>query len=147
MSEAKAMLEKLLQGQHLTESEAGDLMRTLAEGTLEPAQAGALLAALLPLTGCEPPSSTPVTRADYLGSAVCADCHLAVEFRGGYLPEPLGEGAVRLAVVDEYVDATEFAQNALNKTFECLCVCEVAGHGTGRAAIAFYLPRNLFERA
>ncbi len=46
MSEAKAMLEKLLDGGHLTEAEAGDLMRQLAEGTLEPAQAGALLAGL-----------------------------------------------------------------------------------------------------
>ena len=46
MSEAKMMLEKLLDGAHLSESEAGGLMRTLAEGSLEPAQAGALLAAL-----------------------------------------------------------------------------------------------------
>ncbi len=44
--DSKALLEQLLDGQHLSEEQAGDLMRLLAEGALEPARAGALLAAL-----------------------------------------------------------------------------------------------------
>lgn len=40
------MLEQLLNGQSVTEAEASELMRLLAAGSLEPAQAGALLAAL-----------------------------------------------------------------------------------------------------
>ena len=44
--EAKPILEQLLDGRDLTEAQAGDLMRLLAAGALEPAQAGALLAAL-----------------------------------------------------------------------------------------------------
>ena len=44
--DAKALLERLLDGESVSEAEAGELMRTLAAGTLEPAQAGALLAAL-----------------------------------------------------------------------------------------------------
>ncbi len=42
----KELLEQLLEGQAITEEQAGDLMRLLAEGSLAPAQAGALLAAL-----------------------------------------------------------------------------------------------------
>jgi anthranilate phosphoribosyltransferase len=45
-TDSKALLEQLLEGTHLQEAQAGELMRLLAEGTLEPAQAGALLAAL-----------------------------------------------------------------------------------------------------
>lgn len=45
-SEAKTLLDKLLDRQHLTEIEAGDLMRMLGEGAVDPVQAGALLAAL-----------------------------------------------------------------------------------------------------
>jgi len=43
---AKDLLEHLLQGEAITEAQAGDLMRLLAEGSMEPAQAGAMLAAL-----------------------------------------------------------------------------------------------------
>jgi len=46
MSDSKQMLEDLLGGQHLSEAEAGELMRLLASGDTEPARAGALLAAL-----------------------------------------------------------------------------------------------------
>jgi anthranilate phosphoribosyltransferase len=42
----KDMLEQLLGGQHLSEEQAGTLMRLLADGSLEPARAGALLATL-----------------------------------------------------------------------------------------------------
>jgi anthranilate phosphoribosyltransferase len=42
----RALLEQLLEGSSITEQQAGDLMRLLADGALEPAQAGALLAAL-----------------------------------------------------------------------------------------------------
>jgi anthranilate phosphoribosyltransferase len=45
-TDAVAMLEQLLNGKALTEAQAGDLMRRLAEGNLAPALAGALLAAL-----------------------------------------------------------------------------------------------------
>lgn len=45
-TDSAALLEQLLNGQHLSENGAGDLMRMLAGGELEPAQAGALLAAL-----------------------------------------------------------------------------------------------------
>lgn len=45
-TDAKAMLETLLNGKALSQTQAGDLLRLLAEGSLEPAQAGALLAAL-----------------------------------------------------------------------------------------------------
>jgi anthranilate phosphoribosyltransferase len=45
-TDAKAMLETLLNGKALTEAQAGDLMRLLADGSVAPAQAGALLAAL-----------------------------------------------------------------------------------------------------
>lgn len=41
-----AMLNRLLDGQSLSENEAGDLMHTLAAGELDPALAGALLAGL-----------------------------------------------------------------------------------------------------
>ena len=34
--DSKALLEQLLDGQHLSEAQAGDLMRLLAEGVLEP---------------------------------------------------------------------------------------------------------------
>jgi anthranilate phosphoribosyltransferase len=44
--DSQSLLEQLLNGEHLTEDQAGDLMRLLAEGTLEPARAGGLLAAL-----------------------------------------------------------------------------------------------------
>jgi anthranilate phosphoribosyltransferase len=44
--QSKDMLEQLLDGQHLSEEQAGSLMRLLAEGALEPARAGALLATL-----------------------------------------------------------------------------------------------------
>jgi anthranilate phosphoribosyltransferase len=44
--ESKQLLEQLLSGQHLSEAQAGALMTLLAEGALEPARAGALLAAL-----------------------------------------------------------------------------------------------------
>ena len=44
--DSKAMLEQLLEGQHLSEEQAGELMCLLADGSLEPARAGALLAAL-----------------------------------------------------------------------------------------------------
>lgn len=43
---AKEILERLLAGQDMTESEAGDLMSLLADEELSPASAGALLAAL-----------------------------------------------------------------------------------------------------
>ena len=42
----RALLEQLLEGHSITEQQAGDLMRLLADGALAPAQAGALLAAL-----------------------------------------------------------------------------------------------------
>jgi len=45
-TDAKELLERLLEGQAISEAQAGDLMRLLAEGALEPAQAGAILAAL-----------------------------------------------------------------------------------------------------
>lgn len=45
-TDAKAMLEQLLNGRHLSEAEAAELVRLLAEGNLPAAQAGALLAAL-----------------------------------------------------------------------------------------------------
>jgi anthranilate phosphoribosyltransferase len=45
-TDAKGLLERLLEGQAISEAQAGDLMRLLAEGALEPAQAGAILAAL-----------------------------------------------------------------------------------------------------
>jgi anthranilate phosphoribosyltransferase len=44
--DSKALLEQLLDGQHLSEGQAGELMQLLAEGSLEPARAGALLVAL-----------------------------------------------------------------------------------------------------
>jgi anthranilate phosphoribosyltransferase len=44
--DSKALLEQLLIGQSITAAEAGELMRLLADGSLEPARAGALLAAL-----------------------------------------------------------------------------------------------------
>ncbi len=44
--DSKALLEHLLDGMHLSEAQAGETMRLLAAGTLEPARAGALLAAL-----------------------------------------------------------------------------------------------------
>ncbi len=44
--DSQALLEHLLSGLHLSEGQAGDMMRLLAEGSLEPARAGALLAAL-----------------------------------------------------------------------------------------------------
>ena len=40
------ILEQLLSGADLSEAAAGDVMRLLAEGSLEPAMAGALLVAL-----------------------------------------------------------------------------------------------------
>jgi anthranilate phosphoribosyltransferase len=43
---SKDMLERLLDGQPIGEEQAGELMRLLADGSLEAAQAGALLAAL-----------------------------------------------------------------------------------------------------
>lgn len=43
---ATQTLDQLLDGAHLNEAAAGELMETLATGTLAPAQAGALLAAL-----------------------------------------------------------------------------------------------------
>jgi len=45
-AEAKQLLEQLLDRQHLSEQQAGDTMRLLASGELEPVQAGAMLAAL-----------------------------------------------------------------------------------------------------
>jgi anthranilate phosphoribosyltransferase len=42
----KHTLERLLRRENLTRSESADLLNTLASGTIEPAQAGALLAAL-----------------------------------------------------------------------------------------------------
>ena len=44
--DSQSLLEQLLNGEHLTEDQAGDLMRLLAAGKLEPARAGGLLAAL-----------------------------------------------------------------------------------------------------
>lgn len=44
--DSKALLEQLLDGKHLSEAQAGDTMRLLADGEIEPARAGALLAAL-----------------------------------------------------------------------------------------------------
>lgn len=44
--DVRELLDQLLEGQAITEAQAGDLMRLLAEGSLEPAQAGAILAAL-----------------------------------------------------------------------------------------------------
>jgi anthranilate phosphoribosyltransferase len=44
--DSKELLEQLLEGQAISAEQAGDLMRLLAEGSLAPAQAGALLAAL-----------------------------------------------------------------------------------------------------
>lgn len=43
---AKSLLEQLLNGRHLSEEQAGETMRILAAGEIEPARAGALLAAL-----------------------------------------------------------------------------------------------------
>ncbi len=43
---SKNLLEQLLNQRHLSEQQAGDTMRMLAAGALEPARAGALLAAL-----------------------------------------------------------------------------------------------------
>ncbi|MDH3978607.1 MAG: anthranilate phosphoribosyltransferase, partial [Gammaproteobacteria bacterium] len=43
---SKELLEQLLGGSHLSEAQAADLMRMLAEGAVEPARAGALLATL-----------------------------------------------------------------------------------------------------
>ncbi|MDJ0927217.1 MAG: anthranilate phosphoribosyltransferase [Gammaproteobacteria bacterium] len=45
-TETRALLERLLEGANLTEAEANRLMRTLADESLSPAAAGALLAAL-----------------------------------------------------------------------------------------------------
>jgi anthranilate phosphoribosyltransferase len=45
-NDSQAMLEQLLEGQHLSEAQAGELMRLLADGSLDPARAGALLVAL-----------------------------------------------------------------------------------------------------
>ena len=45
-TDSRELLEHLLNGQHLSEAQAGDCMRVLAAGELEPARAGALLAAL-----------------------------------------------------------------------------------------------------
>ncbi len=45
-TDTRQMLDNLLNGESLTADQAGELMNLLAEGTLEPAQAGALLAAL-----------------------------------------------------------------------------------------------------
>ena len=45
-TDPKAFLERLLDGEHLTEAEANQLMRLLADDKLSPAAAGALLAAL-----------------------------------------------------------------------------------------------------
>ncbi|MBT8422975.1 MAG: anthranilate phosphoribosyltransferase [Gammaproteobacteria bacterium] len=45
-NDSRALLEQLLDGKHLSEAQAGDTMRILATGELEPARAGALLAAL-----------------------------------------------------------------------------------------------------
>ena len=45
-NEFSAVLERLLDGNSMTEGQAADLMRSLADGALEPALAGALLAAL-----------------------------------------------------------------------------------------------------
>ena len=44
--DSKVLLEQLLDGGHLSEAQAGDVMRLLAAGEVEPARAGALLAAL-----------------------------------------------------------------------------------------------------
>jgi len=44
--DARDLLDQLLEGQAITEAQAGGLMRLLAEGSLEAAQAGAILAAL-----------------------------------------------------------------------------------------------------
>ena len=44
--DSRLLLEQLLSGQSISEQEASDLMRLLAAGSLEAAQAGALLAAL-----------------------------------------------------------------------------------------------------
>ena len=46
MSELRMVLDQLLDGRDLTESEAADLMRALTDPALAPAMAGALLAAL-----------------------------------------------------------------------------------------------------
>lgn len=46
MTEGSATLERLLCGEHLSESEAGDLMRALADDSYPEALSGALLAAL-----------------------------------------------------------------------------------------------------
>jgi anthranilate phosphoribosyltransferase len=45
-NDPQAFLERLLDGEHLSEGEAGGLMRALTDQTLPPAVAGALLAAL-----------------------------------------------------------------------------------------------------
>ena len=42
----KPSLERVLDGRHLDEGEAGDLLRELAEGSASPTVMGALLAAL-----------------------------------------------------------------------------------------------------
>ena len=44
--DSKETLDYLLDGNNLSEEQAGDVMRLLAEGSLEPVRAGALLAAL-----------------------------------------------------------------------------------------------------
>jgi anthranilate phosphoribosyltransferase len=44
--DSQEVLEQLLSGDNLSEEQSGELMRLLAEGSLEPARAGALLAAL-----------------------------------------------------------------------------------------------------
>jgi anthranilate phosphoribosyltransferase len=44
--DSQVLLEQLLEGEHLSEAQAGGLMQLLAEGTLEPARAGALLVVL-----------------------------------------------------------------------------------------------------
>ncbi len=43
---SRELLDRLLDGRHLSEAQAADTMRLLAAGSLEPARAGALLAAL-----------------------------------------------------------------------------------------------------
>ena len=45
-SNYSSILERLLNGEHLAEAEAADLMRDLATGDIDPALSGALLAAL-----------------------------------------------------------------------------------------------------
>ena len=45
-ADATELLEQLLEGNEISEAQAGDLMHLLADGALAPAQAGAVLAAL-----------------------------------------------------------------------------------------------------